>query len=705
MHLVLGRSFHPNAAGHEAYARLLARFIENAIDAGAALTDAGLPVNPAPDESLESSSNTGRGARSSVVLNNASSRLRAADADGSPSSASEEQTAAAETVLLLQRRLTSPSSDCARPFVVPGEQVELEAEGFRADSSVTLSARGVTLSGAALTPAAIPAATADGEGRLVVRWTVPAESQLQDDQSPRAYAVEATGTGADGGALQARMAWPLVAYPGTPSCVAADAASTTVGQPVRIAVLENDTAAPGGSWDVSSVVVRPVAGGDFAVDSSDGSVTFTPDPGFAGTVTADYLVFDSWGVGVHSEVTVTVSAGCTVTGSAGVVRIEGTDGDDVICVPDSSDRGAFHIIDAKGGDDIVLGGDGVDWIYGGAGQDVIYGLDGDDLIDAGADIDTIYGGAGFDTIYSADLSDTVHDDPEGHEIILTLEAPIHAAPTANGDQAHVEPSSTVSIGVLDNDYDPDEDLDEATLTITRAPTAGTAEVATSEDLGPHVRYTADSVAGSDTFGYQICDHRGDCASAEVTVAVGTAHCTIVGTEAAETLHGTSGDDVICGLGGDDVIYGLGGNDVIVGGDGDDTLYGGDATLIGGDGDDTLFGGDGNDTLLGGSGADTLWGGAGSDSLAGNGGNDVTHGGAGNDSAVGGGGHDTIWGGPGDDTIDSMEDWATTCCAAATATTPCGEARATTPSTAGLGPTACGEATVPTRCGATPRTTR
>ena len=641
---VSDRSFHPNAAGHQAYARLLARFIENAIDAGAALTDAGLPVNPAPDESSESSSNTGRGARSSVVLNNASSRLRAADADGSPSSASEEQTAAAETVLLLQRRLTSPSSDCARPFVVPGEQVELEAEGFRADSSVTLSARGVTLSGAALTPAAIPAATADGRGRLVVRWTVPAESQLQDDQSPRAYAVEASGTGADGGTLQARMAWPLVAYPGTPSCVAADAASTTVGQPVRIAVLESDTAAPGGSWYMASVVVRPVAGGDFAVDLTDGSVTFTPDPGFVGTVTADYVVFDNWGVGVHGEVTVTVSAECTVTGSAGVVRIEGTDGDDVICVPDSSDRGAFHIIDAKGGDDIVLGSDGVDWIYGGAGQDVIYGLDGDDLIDAGADIDTIYGGAGFDTIYSADLYDTVHDDPEGHEIILTLEAPSHAAPTANGDQAHVEPSSTVSIGVLDNDYDPDEDLDDATLTIARAPTAGTAEVATSEELGPPVRYTAGSVAGSDTFSYQICDHRGGCTAAEVTVTVGTGACTIMGTEASETLRGTPGDDVICGLGGDDVIYGLRGADVIVGGDGNDTLYGGD-------GDDTVFGRDGDDTLFGGSGADTLWGGAGSDSLAGNGGNDVMHGGAGNDSAIGGGGNDTIWGGPGDDTID------------------------------------------------------
>ncbi len=671
-----GRSFHPNAAGHEAYARLLARFIENAVDAGATLTDAGLPVSPDPVgiSGLTDGARAATGdGRSYVGGKDSPGRLRSADAGVGSSSAlrgsadetantGDEETPDAGTVLLLQRRLTEPATDCARPFVAPGEQVELEAEGFEADSSVVLSARGVTLSGTALAPAAISEATADSEGRLAVRWTVPTESEIQGDQSPRAYALEASGTGADGGTLKARMAWPLVAYPGAPSCALADAASTAVGQPVRVAVLANDTVAPGGSWDVASVAVRPVAAGDFAVDSSGGSVTFTPDPGFVGAVTADYVVFDGWGVGVHSEVTVTVSAGCTVTGTAGVVRIEGTDGDDVICVPDSSARDAFHIIDAKGGNDIVLGGDGVEWVYGGAGQDVIYALDGDDLIDAGTGIDTIFGGAGFDTIYSADLADTVHDDPSGHEIIITPETSSPAAPTAGSDQARVEPSATVLIGVLDNDYDHDDDLDEATLKITRVPASGTAAVAISDELGAHVSYTASSAAGSDTFAYEVCDHRGGCTIAEVIVVVGTTGCTIIGTEASDTLRGTPGDDVICGLGGNDTIHGLGGNDTIVGGDGDDTLYGnggndtivgsnGDDTIRGGDGDDTLFGGDDDDTLSGGSGADSLWGGDGNDTLDGNAGDDTLSGNGGADTAVGGGDDDTIWGGPGHDNID------------------------------------------------------
>ena len=613
------RSFHPNAAGHEAYARLLAQFIENAIDAGAELTDAGLPVNPAPLSGPRSPQDV-RGS-----------------AEGEPA-------AGAGTVLLLQRRLTEPATDCARPFVAPGEQIELQAEGFGADSTVTVSARGVTLSGTSLAPAAVPTATADGEGRLAVHWTVPTEPQLQDDSSPRAYALEAGGTDADGEALQARMAWPLVAYPSSPPCARADTA-TSAGRPVRIAVLANDTAAPGGSWDTASVTVRPVTGGAFAVNEADGSVTFTPEPGFEGAVTAGYTVFDNWGFGVSSEVTVTVSAGCTVTGGAGTVRIDGTDGDDVICVPDPSDRAAFHVIDAKGGDDIVLGGDGIDWIYGGAGQDVIHGFDGDDLIDAGSGTDTIYGGPGFDTVYSTDLKeDTVHDDQAGHEIIVALQTPSRAAPTVGDDHLYVAPAATVTVGVLDNDYDPDDDLDAASLKITRAPATGTAEIADSEEIGPHVRYTAGDAAGSDTFAYEVCDHRGGCASAEVEVAVGAA-CTIMGTETSETLHGTPGDDVICGLGGNDTIFGLGGNDTIIGGDGNDTIHGGDGndSLWGGEGDDTIHGRDGHDVIVGGNGDDTLFGGADAD---------ILEGGAGNDSLAGGGGDDTIWAGPGGDTAEA-----------------------------------------------------
>jgi Ca2+-binding RTX toxin-like protein len=656
---VSDRSFHPNAAGHRAYARILAQFIQNAIDGRAALTDAGLPRSPDPWGGSGSRSGAPAVGGSSDIVGDGSGVAAvagSASADAESSSAASEDSTQKTKIglgLLIQRRLTTAASDCARPFATPGEQVELSAGGFGPNTSVTLSAAGATLAGTALAPGAIPAATVDGEGEVVVKWTVPTEMHLQNDESPRVYMVEASGSGPDGAGRRAQMIRPLVAYPGTPPCAAADSATTSIGRAVRIAVLANDTVPSGGTLDAASVALSPAAGGEFAVDGSDGSVTFTPEPGFAGTVTTDYVVFDQWGVGVHGEVTVTVSAGCTVTGAAGTVRIEGTEGNDVICVPDPSDRGAFHIIYAKGGDDVVLGSDGIDWVYGGPGRDVVYGRDGDDSIDGGEGTDTIHGGMGFDTIYGTDLSDLVFDDPNGHEIILMLESPSQAAPIAGSDHVHTEPSATLPVGVLDNDYDPDDDLDPSTLRITRAPRAGTALVATSEELGAHMSYTAAGVEGSDSFAYEVCDRRGNCTSAEATVTIGTGSCTIVGTEASEAIYGTAGDDVICGLGGDDVIYGLGGDDVIVGGPGDDTLYGGDATL-GRSGNDTLFGGDGDDTLYGGRGADTLWGGDGDDTLAGNWGSDTIYGGAGNDRARGGNGHDVVWAGPGDDTAEGHD---------------------------------------------------
>ncbi|MEW8050662.1 MAG: calcium-binding protein [Candidatus Thiodiazotropha sp.] len=98
-----------------------------------------------------------------------------------------------------------------------------------------------------------------------------------------------------------------------------------------------------------------------------------------------------------------------------IVRIEGTDGDDIIEV--IVDGSTISYVEASAGDDVVEGSEqsdvivggagddtlngngGNDWLHGGAGEDEIDGGEGDDLVIGAEDNDYLVGGAGNDKIY------------------------------------------------------------------------------------------------------------------------------------------------------------------------------------------------------------------------------------------------------------------------------------------------------------------
>lgn len=642
-------SFHPTAAGQDAYARILDEYIRLQVEAGAELNDAGLPTSPVePDES---SSNT-RGSALRRFAGEPKGVVSGTRSGGGPGAAVKTAQNEPSVGALLPRAVVEVSG-CGAPFVSPTEQVRLVAAGFAADTRVTFTTRAVSLGDAELTAPMVASVMADADGVIDISWTVPAAPAASADPAPRAYVVDATGSGTTGATHTAYMVEPLIAYPGTAPCAVADAATVSLGGSARIAVLADDIAPTAGSLDVTSVEIRRAVGGTFTADGTTGAVTFTADPGFYGVAEGSYVVYDGWGIGTLADITVIVGAGCTITGTAGDYLIEGTSGDDVICVPDPGDRRAFHVIDASGGNDTIIGGAGIEWVYGGDGDDVVYGRGGNDRIVAGAGTDTVYGGTGMDYVYSADLGDTVIDGDGGYELVVAPSVTVpRAGPQANNDWQHVDVAQTVIIDVLGNDHDLNSDIDISTLSITTEPANGAAEILETAYSGRVAQYTAGNSAGSDSFAYEICDALGECDTARVEIMVGSADCTIVGTEADDTLRGTLGDDLICGLGGDDIIYGLGGDDIIVGGPGVDTLYGGDATLVGAfDGDDLLWGGAGDDFLYGGNGYDSLWGGDGDDTLHGNRRDDRIFGGSGDDIAVGGGERDRIWGGSGDDTLD------------------------------------------------------
>ena len=545
-------------------------------------------------------------------------------------------------------------SGCAGLFSAPGELLTLTAGGFAGGATASLTGHAVSLGGTTVSAPVLADATADADGVLEVTWSVPSAPAATTDAAPRGYAVVASGLNPAGGTHTARLVSPVVAYPGATPCAVDDSSSTALGQAVQVAVLANDVAPFGGSLDKTTVTARAAVGGVFSTETVTGMVTFTPDPGFWGTVQTTYAVYDGWGIGVQAALSVSVDAGCTVTGSTGVELIEGTAGDDVICVPDRDDRHAFHVIDAKGGDDVVLGGAGVEWVYGGDGDDVIFGNGGDDRIVAGAGIDTVHGGPGMDSVYSVDLADTVIDD--GYELVVSPSVTVaQSGPVSADDWVWVDVSGTVEIDVLGNDHDPNEDLDPATLRVSAVPSSGTAEVAQDAQGRAVVEFTAGAVGGSVSFSYEACDSLGACAEADVTVMVGTSDCTIIGTKGDDMLRGTPGDDVICGLGGNDHIVGLGGDDVIVGGPGHDLVYADDPADGSVGGDDIVWGGQGHDTLLGGGGADRMWGGPGDDSVYGESGGDALVGGPGADTVSGGFGDDRLWGNAGGDKLYGFED--------------------------------------------------
>jgi len=229
----------------------------------------------------------------------------------------------------------------------------------------------------------------------------------------------------------------------------------------------------------------------------------------------------------------------------------------------------------------------------------------------------------------------------------------NTVPTAVDDTATAELDTPAFIDVLANDIDAERDMDRRSFEITRQPTLGEAEIALSPTTGNlAVRYVGHT-SGNDTLIYQICDGIGRCDTATVSIAVGLAGCTIVGTEGDDMLVGTTGDDVICGLGGNDTIDGQQGADTILGGTGNDTINGrlGNDIIRGGLGNDQILGHRGNDTLSGGRGNDEIYGGEGNDNIQGNQGEDQLHGEAGNDNINGGEGDDTLGGGKGDDTLN------------------------------------------------------
>ncbi|MBW4497948.1 MAG: tandem-95 repeat protein, partial [Oscillatoria princeps RMCB-10] len=123
-----------------------------------------------------------------------------------------------------------------------------------------------------------------------------------------------------------------------------------------------------------------------------------------------------------------------------------------------------------------------------------------------------------------DVADPVDQDGSGGNNISESAADqttvvANTPPVATDDTASTNPGVPVSIPVLGNDSDPDNNLDPSSVTITAQPANGTVSV----NPDGSITYTPNPgfTTGTDTFTYQVCDSGNpvSCDTATVTVTV------------------------------------------------------------------------------------------------------------------------------------------------------------------------------------------
>ena len=276
---------------------------------------------------------------------------------------------------------------------------------------------------------------------------------------------------------------------------------------------------------------------------------------------------------------------------------------------------AVGILDGRGGDDTLLGGQGAETLWGEAGDDEILGAGGNDLIDGGLGADLLDGGEGFDLLSYASLASPVLVDLQSpwlnigdaaDDELLNFEGVIG---TGGADTLYGNAVANEVRGGLGNDV-----LDGRVGTDTLRGGLGD-DLMMVDNAGDRVIEGVGQ--GADTVMASVSFQLAANAAIEVlttTNAAGTTAISLTGSALSNTLIGNAGVNRLNGRDGTDHLSGLAGADTLLGGNGADTLLGGaDDDQLFGDADaDRLDGGDGNDRLTGGVGNDTMTGGAGRD---------------------------------------------------------------------------------------------
>ncbi|WP_425100643.1 Ig-like domain-containing protein [Tropicibacter sp. S64] len=280
----------------------------------------------------------------------------------------------------------------------------------------------------------------------------------------------------------------------TPPVAFDDTETTTVATPVTLDPTLNDLDAEDPTSALTVLSVGTPANGT-AVLNGNGTVTYTPNPGFTGTDSFTYELRDTGGLGDQGTVTVTVNPPANTA-------------------PDAIDDSASTYIDAPVVID-VLGNDTDPESDPLTTTTATTPANGAVAVNPDGTI-TYTPNAGFTGTDSFDY--TITDGNGGTDtatVTVTVDPALNSDPDAVDDSVTTPLDTAVTIDVLGNDTDPESDP----LSTTSATTPTSGAVVVNGD--GTVTYTPNAgFTGTDTFDYTISDGNGGTDTATVTVSVG-----------------------------------------------------------------------------------------------------------------------------------------------------------------------------------------
>ncbi|PRY97821.1 gliding motility-associated-like protein [Marinilabilia salmonicolor] len=270
-----------------------------------------------------------------------------------------------------------------------------------------------------------------------------------------------------------------------------DSRGTSINTPVEVDVLMNDENLFDGPINIT-IADASATNGTVSV-SSNSSIAFSPDQDFTGITTFSYRITDNEGDSDEANVTIHV-------------REENHQ-------PVANDDELITYTNTPANIDVLSNDSGLE---DGLQNFSIFAQPANGTISINSNRTLHYvPDADFtgNDLLIYQIEDVDGDYALGVVNIQVLETP-DATPVANDVAVATEFETPVTIDILFNDTGLEDGV--AGITISPQPVNGTALI--NADFT--ITYTPDAgFSGTETFGYQVCDQDGDCASANITVTV------------------------------------------------------------------------------------------------------------------------------------------------------------------------------------------